>query len=119
MKRSREFLVWRIVLILAAILLLLIVPGCKRPNPAADVPEKVSVLGTVYPLADVARQIGGDSVDISWVLEDGQANEDVRVTPELHERLTRADLIIAAGSGEPWAVGGFDDPDRGPPDRAA
>jgi ABC-type Zn uptake system ZnuABC Zn-binding protein ZnuA len=70
------------------------------------------VLGTVYPLADVARQIGGDSVDVSWVLEDGQSIDDVQMTPELHERLTRADVLIAAGAGEPWAMGGFDDPDR-------
>jgi ABC-type Zn uptake system ZnuABC Zn-binding protein ZnuA len=111
--RYGEFLGWRLAVILGGYAALSMVVGCKRANPQFAAPAvKISVLTTVYPLADVARQIGGDSVDVSWVLEDGQSPDDVQATPQLAERLTRAQLVIAGGAGEPWAVEGFDDPER-------
>jgi ABC-type Zn uptake system ZnuABC Zn-binding protein ZnuA len=90
----------------------LLLVGCKRADPQFAAPMvKVPVLATVYPLADVARQIGGEYVDASWVLEDGQS-PDLQVTAKLREQMTRAAVVIAGGAGEPWAVEGFDDPDR-------
>lgn len=111
-KRFGEFLSRRMALLLSGFLLTAMV-GCRRKNvPLVAPAEKVSVLATVYPLADVARQVGGDSVDASWVLEDGQSPDDVQGMPKLAERLTRAQIVIAGGAGEPWAVGAFEDPER-------
>lgn len=98
---------------IVAVSLFLSINGCKPPVPAANVPtEKASVVATAYPLADVAREIGGDFVQASWILEDGQSPDALQITPKLEERLTRADLLITCGASEPWAVEGYDDPGR-------
>src|SRR4051794_18537760 len=51
--------------------------GCDRQSTSASSPasavasdkEPVHVLATVYLLADIARQIGGDQVDAEWYVE--------------------------------------------------
>ena len=88
----------------ACILLLLFACGCDRTgaNPAPI--EKVNVVATVYPLADLARQVGGPYVNVSWILESGQSVSGLQSSPELRNRLRDADLVLAGGATEPWAV---------------
>jgi ABC-type Zn uptake system ZnuABC Zn-binding protein ZnuA len=83
--------------------------GC-RPRQAAA-PEPVRVLATCYALADLAKQIGGDRVTVDWVLEDGQ-DTNVEMSDDLRRRLMAADLVVAGGNCDAWAVGGFEDPNR-------
>lgn len=83
--------------------------GCRRRQAAA--PEPIRILGTYYALADLAKQVGGDRVSVDWVLEDGQ-DTHVELTDDLRKRLLAADLIVAGGNCDAWAIGGFEDPNR-------
>jgi ABC-type Zn uptake system ZnuABC Zn-binding protein ZnuA len=83
--------------------------GCRRRQAAA--PEPIRVLGTYYALADLAKQVGGDRVVVDWVLEDGQ-DTHVELNDDLRKRLLAADLIVAGGNCDAWAIGGFEDPNR-------
>jgi len=86
------------------------VAACDQsPAPKATVVDKVRVLGTVYPLAQVAGEVGAGQVQTEWLIEQGQSLEELNPTPELRSRIARADLVITNGSGEEWAAAGFDD----------
>jgi zinc transport system substrate-binding protein len=86
--------------------------GCERrksPASGTRVREKVDVLGTVYPLADVAQQVGGDDVKVSWIIESGESLVGFNPGAEARSRLRTAQILIAGGMTEPWAVGGAAD----------
>jgi zinc transport system substrate-binding protein len=84
--------------------------GCRRKSTDFSLVNKVTIIATVYPIADVARQIGGDYVDVSWVVESGQSLTAVQPSSELRSRLSSTDIVISNGITEPWANAGFNDP---------
>jgi zinc transport system substrate-binding protein len=95
------------------ILLILAVAGCEEkiaPTPPPIEQEKLRVLASVYPLADLARQVGGDYVSVEWLAESGQAPPGDIVSSDVHTRARSADFVLS--SGEAWAIEGYDDPLR-------
>src|SRR5947207_14891414 len=90
---------------LGALLLLLQAFGCDRPsnNNAPQEPPKRHALSTVYPLADVVRQVAGKSVEVEWFCESGQDPRDLKLTDEQVKLARAADLIVTSGFFDPWA----------------
>jgi zinc transport system substrate-binding protein len=88
--------------------MLLLAAGCGRTR--AKTHEKLSVSATVYPLADLVRQVGGSYVDVSWVIESGQSLDGSGIDPELRNTLRNANLIVLNGVTEPWADEGARNP---------
>jgi ABC-type Zn uptake system ZnuABC Zn-binding protein ZnuA len=84
--------------------------GCERPSGTAKDPAPMSAVGTIYPLADVIRAVGGKRTDVAWLIETGQS----LVSPpgDYVRKLDLADLIVARGADEQWALKGVDDPYR-------
>jgi zinc transport system substrate-binding protein len=70
----------------------------------------MSVIATVYPLAEIARQVGGQYVSVEWLSEAGQALDIPEPPADVVGRIRLADFVI--NSSEPWAMQGFDDPLR-------
>ncbi|HVT89095.1 MAG TPA: metal ABC transporter substrate-binding protein [Tepidisphaeraceae bacterium] len=91
------------------ILGLVFIGACDGPPPA-PAQRKLNILATVYPLGDMARQIGGDAVEVTWIVESGQSIGNISATGEVHDRLNSADLVLTGGATEPWATQGFSDP---------
>src|SRR4051812_13247490 len=70
------------------LLIQLVVLGCDKPAAQAPrPPEKIKIMATAYPLADIARQVGGDAVQCDWVAEQGQAMDAIDPTPEVIAKL--------------------------------
>jgi zinc transport system substrate-binding protein len=98
--------------ILVGLLLVLTGSACddaSRRSPKTP-PEKISVVATVYPLAEIARQVGGQYVSVDWLSEAGQALDIPEPSADVVGRMRLADFVI--NSSEPWAIQGFDDPLR-------
>jgi zinc transport system substrate-binding protein len=91
----------------------LISAGCDRRSPTGKAADRVTVVATVYPLADVARQVGGAYVDTTWVLESGQSLRGFVPGPETRARLRSVNLVLMGGPAEQWAAEGFGDPSQG------
>src|SRR5450432_1556339 len=72
--------------------------------------DNLTVAATVYPLADVARQVGGEYVNVFWVVENGQSLAGVQPSSDLRSKLSNADFVVSGGISEPWATSGFSDP---------
>ncbi len=79
--------------------------GCsdeKSQPPSAA--ARLEVVATIFPLADVARQIGGPSVNVGCLLRAGQSPHDFSPQAEQAEMLARARLLIMVGLGvDEWA----------------
>ena len=74
--------------------------GCDRQEEAGG----SSVATSAYPLAFVAEQVGGDTVDVSNVVPPGTEPHDVELTPRDVEELEDADLVLYVGDGFQPAV---------------
>src|SRR5437764_7069881 len=82
--------------------------GCDRQSTSASSPtgavasdkEPVHVLATVYLLADIARQIGGDQVNAEWYVESGQSLNELVETPERRNQFRSADIVLTRGAAD-------------------
>jgi len=81
--------------------------SCDRSAPeTVSETVKIHVLSTVYPLADVARQVSAklsDKVEIESFCENGTDPRDLRLSDQQKKRAGRADLLLTSGYPESWA----------------
>ena len=94
----------RTIIALVILITLITLMSCDRHS--IDVPvetSKLHVLSSVYPLADIVRQIAGQQIDLEWFCENGQDPRDLRLSDEQKTHAHRADLILTSGFREAWA----------------
>ena len=81
--------------------------GCRKPPPPPK--EKIAILSTIYAVADIARQVGGDRVRVEWLLEAGQSLDELDETPERRQQFRNANLVITRGQFDSWTLQGIGD----------
>src|SRR5689334_1633216 len=91
---------------LLAIIAALTLPACDRNSSSSSgpKPQKIDVIATVIPMADFARRIGGERVDVQWLVDAGQRPEEFESTRELIGKANRAAMIITSGPWDGWAA---------------
>ncbi|NLA05764.1 MAG: zinc ABC transporter substrate-binding protein [Firmicutes bacterium] len=81
------------------------VAGCQVIPRRASKPEQVEIITTIFPLADLARQLGGDRVTVSCLLPAGASPHDFEPAMEQVKAVSRALLFIYMGGGlDDWAA---------------
>ncbi len=66
--------------------------------------EKTKVIASIAPLADFARQVGGEKVDVKLLLPPGASPHTYEPTPRAIQDISNAGVFIKIGSGlEFWA----------------
>jgi zinc transport system substrate-binding protein len=97
--KHRQLAVMAVVISAAGLL-----AGCGDDNASAN-DGKVDVVATIFPLADVTRQIGGEHVHVATLLGAGQTPHEFQQTAAHKKALARADLVVRVGMGvDGWAV---------------
>ena len=96
----------------AALALAATVVGCREESQAPPPGDPVSVVAPVYPLAAIAREVGGERVTTDWFREGGQPPSALDATPERRSRLRSAQLVVTDASQQPWTLEGIDNPYR-------
>ncbi|MEW6082021.1 MAG: metal ABC transporter substrate-binding protein [Bacillota bacterium] len=92
----------RAILILA-LLFSITLPGCARG--VSDEATRPLVVTSIYPLADVVRQLAGEDVEVICLMPPGASPHTFEPTPGQISRAHRADLIVAVGAGlDNWLV---------------
>ncbi len=71
--------------------------GACRPAPPAARSGRLRVLATTTIVADLARQIGGDRVDVECLMAAGIDPHSYKPTPRDADRLATADIVVANG----------------------
>lgn len=82
--------------LLPAILLL---GGCTQINQTKSNGNRLTVAATIFPLYDIARQIGGDKIDVKLILPPGASPHTFEVSPGQIRELQTTKLILAVGQG--------------------
>ena len=86
--------------LLAVVLTASLLSACAHVGPSSD---RVLVIASFYPLAEFARRIGGDRVDVRTLIPAGVEPHDYEPSPRDIVTLERARLLIYNGAGfEPW-----------------
>ncbi len=77
--------------------------GCGHEDAAQS--GKLQVAASIFPLADVARQIGGDNVEVVTLLPPGASPHGFEPQPRQVEQLARCRLLLTIGAdADPWAA---------------
>lgn len=89
------------VVVSSCVLGSLVLTGCaEEPGDAASGPEAVSVVTSTNVYADLVRQVGGDTVDVTAVI-DSAAQDPHSYEASAQNRLAveKADLVVVNGGG--------------------
>ncbi|MGG0187679.1 metal ABC transporter substrate-binding protein [Bacillus rhizoplanae] len=83
----------------------LIFAGCSKQNNTANKKDdKLSVYTTIFPLADFAKKIGGDYVNVTAIYPPGADSHTYEPTQKQTVQVAKADLFVYNGAGlEPFA----------------
>ena len=65
----------------------------------ADAPERLDVVAAFYPLAEAARQVGAELVDVHDLTPPGVEPHDLELKPSDVGRIRSADLVLYLGGG--------------------
>lgn len=66
--------------------------------------EKIPVIASIYPFADMVQQVGGDNVDVIFVLPAGASPHTFEPKPSLVKKFSSARIFFMVGAGlEFWA----------------
>lgn len=100
------------LLLIIALLIVFIASGLGlarwwqgQPAPTASNTTTFKVVATFYPLAYMAKQVGGDLVQVTTIIPNGAEPHDFSLKPKDIISITQADVFIYNGAGlDPWAA---------------
>jgi len=88
------------VIFLVAVSVLLF-GGCQKQKTDS---ESLRILASINPLADFARQVGGERVEVVVLIPTGASPHTFELTPKMMVSASHSRLLILNGIGlEPWA----------------
>lgn len=87
--------------ILILISLVGVMSGCQTADSVES--DKISVVTTIFPQYDFARQIAGDNIDIKMLLTPGMESHSYEPTPQDIKDIQSSDIFIyVGGEGDKW-----------------
>ena len=78
--------------------------GCAGKNAPAPRKDKLIVVTSIFPVADIIRNVGGKRVEVTALVQPGQSPHTYEPLPREMEVVSRADVFAMVGFGlEFWA----------------
>ena len=88
---------WRGVIVAVAVVVVILRVGAAVAS--------VSVVATIFPLADMARQVGGEEVEVATLLPPGASPHTFEPTPLQMRAVAGARVFVQSGAGlDTWAA---------------
>jgi zinc transport system substrate-binding protein len=78
--------------------------ACGGDDDAGSGSGRLSVVANFYPIAEAARQVGGDRVDVSNLTPAGVEPHDLELNPDQVDHILDADVVLYLGKGFQPAV---------------
>ena len=83
--------------------------GCGNDAPKEQAGKKIQVVTSFNAMAEFAKAIGGDKVEVSTIIPDGVEPHDFELKTENMKQLATAQVFVYNGFGmEPWAQQAID-----------
>jgi zinc/manganese transport system substrate-binding protein len=93
--------------------LVLVIAGCSAPSDGSD--QGLLVVATTTQVGSIAREVGGDAIELTVLLQPGAEAHDYEMTPAAAAAIEDAALVLRSGAGlESWldealaTIGGSD-----------
>ena len=94
----RLILIMRTLSAIVVTLLLALAAACDRPGGGAG-EGRVRVVAGFAPLAEVARRVGGDAVDVADLTPAGAEPHDLELDTDAVDAIEDADVVLYVGGG--------------------
>ncbi len=95
----------RIVFLLLLLMIVTFAVGCDLPGNDLDEKPSLTVITTIYPLADITRQLGGDAVNVICLLPTGASPHTYEPTVDQARLISEAQMFIFIGAGlDDWGA---------------
>ncbi len=86
------------------LIILMLLSGCIENQPTQEQTGKLSVVTTLYPLYEFAKEVGGDKIEVTLLLPPGAEAHTFEPRPSDIIKINKSQLFIYIGAGmEPWA----------------
>ena len=96
---------YRFTLFVFSLLLLILVCACEIGKYEYSDPERISIVTTIYPLYDIISELGGEQVNITYLLPPGASPHTYELTTEQARLVSNAELFVYIGAElDQWAV---------------
>lgn len=86
----------RVVAIMLITLSVISLTSCRK-KPSEQSVDRVMIVATIPPLADFARQVGGDRVQVTTLLSSGASPHTFEPAPSQAKAAAQADLLVRIG----------------------
>src|SRR3990172_4961852 len=97
---NRRFIIASVIFVAAIIVAGVVLAGLNGQENG----QKIAVTASFYPLAEFARQVGGDNVEVENITPAGVEPHDFEPSPQDIVALLESQVFIYSGVGfEPWA----------------
>ena len=84
--------------------LMMVFAGCKKQESQITDANVIRVAASIYPLADIVRNVGGDKVKVMTIMPPGASPHTFDVTPQTIRNITNIKAIFKIGHGiDDWA----------------
>lgn len=94
----------RLALLLLGLLAVLMAGCSSEEIPETFSEEPINVVTTIFPLADLIKELGGDRVEVSYLLPTGASPHTFEPTTEQARLVANARLFVYVGAGlDDWA----------------
>lgn len=95
----------RLSLLVLVGITLVMLAGCGDQETAGDAENREPVIvTTIYPVADITRNVGGDAVRVISLIPSGASPHTFEPTPKQMTEIAQASVFISVGSGlDDWA----------------
>lgn len=87
----------KIIVLFFIVVIILILAGCVAKNEEKN--QKLKVAATIFPLVDIARNIGGDKVEVIQILPSGASPHTFEMTPQQIKDLQGTKAVFMIGQG--------------------
>lgn len=93
-----------IVAVIGVIIIVMAVSAAFAGSHQKAAPGRIGIAASFYPLAEFARQVGGDRVEVSNLTPPGTEPHDFEPSPQDIVKIRQSQVFIYTGAGfEPWA----------------
>jgi zinc transport system substrate-binding protein len=96
----------KLAVLLSALVCCLLPFSCKKENSSVAQGNKIKVAATIFPLADIIKNIGSDKVTVITIMPPGASPHTFEVSPKTVESAMGSGIFFKIGAGlDDWVEG--------------
>jgi zinc transport system substrate-binding protein len=102
----KKFTLISLMLIVSGLICCCLLCSCRKGENPTPESGKIKIAATIFPLADIVKNIGGDKVDVITIMPAGASPHTFEISPKIVEEAMDAKILFKIGANlDNWAEG--------------